>query len=126
AKESPSSGGDPTIVVASTFAYADETRRAVYDAAPPDGQARMVGEQGDLRANHIELALADGENTLEELRARGQVTAIIGARTAKGNELTYRPEDARYVMVGSPVTYEDECNSSAGKTLTFYRTSDRV
>ncbi len=119
-------GGEPTIVVASTFSYADETRRAVYGTTPPDGQARMVGEQGDLRANHIELALADDQNALDELKANGQVTAIIGVRTAKGAELTYRPTDERYVMMGAPVTYEDECNSSAGKTLTFYRTSDRV
>jgi lipopolysaccharide export system protein LptA len=117
---------DPTIVVASTFSYADDTRRAVYDTTAPDTQARMLGEQGDLRANHIELALAKGENALDQLKATGQVTAIIGVRTAKGAELTYRPTDERYVMVGAPVTYEDECNSSAGKTLTFYKTSDRV
>lgn len=119
-------GSEPTIVVASTFSYADDTRRAVYGTTPPDGQARMLGEQGDLRANHIELGLAKGENALDELKANGQVTAIIGVRTAKGAELTYRPIDERYIMVGAPVTYEDECNSSAGKTLTFYRTSDRV
>ncbi len=118
--------GDPTIVVASTFSYSDDTRRAVYDTVAPDGLARMVGEQGDLRANHIELGLATGENALDQLKATGQVTAIIGVRTAKGAELTYRPSDERYVIVGAPVTYEDECNSSAGKTLTFYRSSDRV
>lgn len=119
-------GSKTTIVVASTFQYADETRRAIYETRAPDTQARMIGEQGDLRANHIELALARDENALDRLEARGGVTAVIGARTATGQELTYLPADERYVIVGSPVKYVDECNESAGKTLTFYRSSDRV
>jgi lipopolysaccharide export system protein LptA len=115
-----------TIVVASSFRYSDEGRVAVYETAPKDPQARMNGEQGDLTADRIELSLAKVENALDRLQADGSVRAIVGKRTATGSRLTYEPTGEQYVITGAPVRYVDECNESAGKTLTFFRSSDRV
>jgi lipopolysaccharide export system protein LptA len=115
-----------TIVVASSFRYTDEARSAVYETAPKDAPARMNGEQGDLTADRIELTLAKAENALEQLQAGGSVRAIVGKRTATGTKLVYEPTREQYVITGAPVRYVDECNESAGKTLTFFRSSDRV
>jgi lipopolysaccharide export system protein LptA len=115
-----------TIVVASSFRYTDEARLALYETTPKEPQARMNGQQGDLTADRIELTLAKSENALERLQAGGTVRAIVGKRTATGARLTYEPTEEQYVITGTPVRFVDECNESAGKTLTFFRSSDRV
>ena len=86
----------------------------------------MNGEQGDLRADHIELLLAAGENRLDRLDARGAVDVTLDKRRGSGATLVYRPADERYEITGSPGRFIDECNESAGKTLTFFKSSDRV
>lgn len=111
----------PTILRAHTFTYGDQTRRAVYDTG-----AQMNGEQGDLRADRIELTLAAGENRLDRLDARGAVQVGLDKRQASGATLVYRPADGRYEITGAPGRFIDECNESAGRTLTFFRSSDRV
>jgi lipopolysaccharide export system protein LptA len=111
----------PTLLRAETFRYADDTRRAVYDT-----KAQMNGEQGDLHADHIELILARDDNALDRLEARGGVQVTLGPRRASGRTLVYRPDDARYEITGEPGRFVDECNESAGKTLTFFKASDRV
>lgn len=117
----PAGRTPPTIGRAGTFRYADEGRRAVYDTA-----AQFNGEQGDLRADHIELLLAADENRLDRLDARGSVEVALDKRRASGAALTYRPADQRYEITGTPGRFIDECNESAGRTLTFFRSSDRV
>jgi len=117
----PAAKAPPTIGRARTFRYADESRRAVYDTG-----AQFSGEQGDLHADHIELLLADGENRLDRLDARGSVQVTLDKRSASGAALTYRPADQRYEITGAPGRFIDECNESAGRTLTFFRSSDRV
>lgn len=111
----------PTILRAGTFVYRDEARRAVYDS-----KAQMNGEQGDLRAEHIELLLKPGENALDRLEARGAVQVLLDNRQASGASLVYRPESERYEITGAPGRFIDECNESAGRTLTFFRSSDRL
>ncbi|MCC7123700.1 MAG: LPS export ABC transporter periplasmic protein LptC [Acidobacteria bacterium] len=111
----------PTLLRAETFRYGDESRRAIYDT-----KAQMNGEQGDLHADHIELILKRDENGLDRLEARGSVQITMEKRRASGATLIYRPADARYEITGNPGRFDDECNESAGKTLTFFRSSDRV
>jgi lipopolysaccharide export system protein LptA len=111
----------PTILRGATFSYRDESRTAVYDS-----KAQMNGEQGDLRADHIALLLAAGENRLDRLDARGAVDVALDKRRGSGATLVYRPADERYEITGSPGRFVDECNESAGKTLTFFKSSDRV
>jgi lipopolysaccharide transport protein LptA len=112
----------PTIARAGSFTYSDETRMATYTTT-----AQLDGDQGNLSAAKIELQLAAGGNTLERLEANGQVTAIVDRRTVTGTGLSYSPDDAKYVVVGAPVKMIDaDCQETSGKTLTFWRASDRV
>ena len=111
-----------TVARAETFTYADHTRLATYTTA-----AQLDGAQGNLSAAKIELQLAKSENTLEKLDANGAVTAIVDSRTVTGVGLKYSPADEQYVVVGAPVKMTDaECKETSGKTLTFWRGSDRV
>jgi len=121
ASESSSAKAPPTLLRGGTFTYRDETRRAIYDTS-----AQMNGEQGNLHADHIELLLAQGENRLDRLDAKGSVDVALDKRKASGATLVYRPADERYEISGAPGRFVDECNESAGKTLTFFRSSDRV
>lgn len=112
----------PTIGRAESFAYSDQTRKATYTTS-----AQFDGDQGNLRAAKIDLQLAKDDNALERLDATGQVITVVDKRTVTGTRLTYSTSDAKYVVVGAPVKMIDaECQESNGKTLTFWKGSDRV
>jgi lipopolysaccharide export system protein LptA len=112
----------PTIGRAETFNYADATRLATYTTA-----AQFDGEQGHLSAGTLALQLAKADNSLEQLEAIGAVNAVVDKRTVTGTRLTYSPADAKYVVTGAPVRMIDaECQETSGKTLTFWKASDRV
>ncbi len=112
----------PTIARAGSFTYTDQSRRAVYQTL-----AQLDGETGNLHADKIEIGLAAGENSLSQLDATGTVKAIVDKRTVTGARLTYVPVDEKYVVTGAPVTMIDaDCQELSGKTLTFFKASDRV
>ena len=112
----------PTIGRAGSFNYSDQTRTATYTTT-----AQLDGDQGNLRGDKIEMKLAKSENSLEGLEARGQITALVDRRTVTGAHLTYSPADDKYVVNGAPVKMVDaDCQESSGKTLTFWKASDRV
>lgn len=113
--------GKPTLGRADTFRYTDETRRALYDT-----RAQFNSEAGDLQATRIELQLARNDNELDRLEAQGAVQVTLGVRRASGGRLVYRPVEARYEITGTPGRFTDACNESSGRTLTFFRSSDRV
>jgi lipopolysaccharide export system protein LptA len=96
---------------------------------PTAGQALLSGPQGDLRADRIEVMLARNGNRLERLEAFTNVSARVDTRVATGARLTYYAEDERYVLVGAspvPVRVIDGCRDTSGKTLTFFKTADRI
>jgi hypothetical protein len=73
------------------------------------------------------LQLAKDENALDRLEATGAVTAIVDRRTVTGTRLTFSPSDDKYVVNGVPVKMIDaDCQETTGKTLTFWKASDRV
>jgi LPS export ABC transporter protein LptC len=122
-KESePGTKTKPTIARAEAFSYSDQTRVATYTT-----KAQLDGEQGNLSAGKLELQLAKTENALEKLEANGAVTALVDRRTVTGTRLTYSTGDDKYVVMGAPVKMIDaECQETSGKTLTFWKASDRV
>jgi len=121
-KPEPGAKTKPMIARAETFTYADQTRTATYTTA-----AQLDGDQGNLSASRLELQLAKGENSLEKLEANDRVVAIVDKRTVTGARLTYSPTDDKYVVHGAPVRMIDaECQETTGKTLTFYKASDKV
>lgn len=112
----------PMIARAETFTYSDQTRNATYTTT-----AQLDGDQGNLSAGKLELLLAKTENALDRLEADSAVTAIVDKRTVTGTHLTYSPADDKYVVRGAPVKMIDaECQETSGKTLTFFKASDRV
>jgi lipopolysaccharide export system protein LptA len=122
-KDAPADGkSKPMIGRAGSFTYSDQTRLATYKTT-----AQLDGDQGNLNAATIEVHLAKDENTLQRLAANGQVRALVDKRTVTGAELAYSPDDAKYVVVGTPVKMVDaDCSETSGKTLTFWKGSDRV
>jgi len=104
-----------------SFKYTDESRRALYET-----RAQFNSDAGDLQASRIELLLAKTSSELERLDAQGAVQVLLGARKASGSRLVYRPAEARYEITGTPGRFIDACNESSGRTLTFFRASDRV
>ncbi len=121
-KADPAVKAKPTIARAETFTYSDDTRKATYSTA-----AQLVGEQGNLSAGTLVMQLGKAENALDSLEATGLVTAIVDKRTVTGARLTYSPDEEKYVVVGAPVKMIDaECQETSGKTLTFWKASDRV
>ena len=97
--------------------------------APPPAQALLSGPQGDLRADRIEVVLAQGASRVERLEAYTNVNARVDTRIATGARLTYYADDERYVLVGAspvPVKVVDSCRETSGKTLTFFKTADRI
>ena len=122
AEKDAAASAKPTMARAGSFTYSDQTRLATYSTT-----AQMDGDQGNLRAARIELRLAKDDNTLEGLEADGQVTALVDRRTVTGAHLAYTPGDDKYVVTGAPVRMLDaECQETSGKTLTFWKASDRV
>jgi len=119
----PAEGGSSTSIGrAGEFRFADAKRMAVFTK-----EAQLDGIQGNLRADRIELLLAPKDNTLNKLEARGPVVRVlIEKREATGTELTYLPTEEQYKLVGSPVRFVESCRETTGRTLTFYRGSDRI
>jgi lipopolysaccharide transport protein LptA len=116
--------------------YEDARREITYTpiAGPRSQQPHLSGPQGDLRADRIELYLERDDAKLDRLEAYSNVTMTVDAgtpsrRTATGGRLTYRAATEQYDMVGSavdPVKVTESCREIRGKTLTFYKSADRI
>jgi lipopolysaccharide transport protein LptA len=121
-REKPADGKPkPMIGRAGSFTYSDQNRLATYATT-----AQLDGDQGNLRAAKIDVQLARAENILDGLAANGQVTALVDRRTVTGTQLNYSPADDKYVVTGEPVKMVDtDCQETSGKTLTFWKASDR-
>jgi lipopolysaccharide transport protein LptA len=111
----------PTVGSAQALDYDDQARRATYTT-----DAHVNGPQGDLLARRIEMYLAKGDNQLERVEGYEAVTMREAGRSATGDRLSYFSADGRYDMRGTPVRIVEECRESTGRTLTFYKSSDRI
>jgi LPS export ABC transporter protein LptC len=111
----------PTIARAGSFTYADQDRRAHYETG-----AQMDGEQGNIRADTLTIFLAREDNSVDRLEATGNVRASVDKRVTTGTHLIYEPAEEKYIVTGSPVTLVSDCRESTGKTLTFFKSSERV
>jgi lipopolysaccharide transport protein LptA/LPS export ABC transporter protein LptC len=107
---------------AKEMVYTDEARRAVYT-----GGAHLNGPQGDLAADKIELYLKESGSEVDRLEAYTSVNLKTPeGRKATGARLTYVSADERYTMTGPAVKITEECRETTGKTLTFFRSVDRI
>jgi LPS export ABC transporter protein LptC len=127
-----------SIGTAAEIRYEDAKRLISYIAPPPVPpavvvaptlQARLIGAQGDLRADRIEVALGRGNGSADRLEAYKNVNVKIDMRVATGDRLTYFSEDERYLLAGAPnvgVSVVEGCRETTGKTLTFFKSTDRI
>jgi lipopolysaccharide export system protein LptA len=123
-KEASAKGN--SLARAHDFEFDDRARRAVYAGGATAKQAQLEGAQGTVRAGRIELTLAAAGNDLEQLVADDTVVVNVENREASGQRLVYHPADEKYVLNGTPVRLVQGCQESTGRTLTFYRDSDRI
>ena len=110
------------------FFYEDAKRLATYT-----GKAHLVGAEGDVTAEKLELFLRPGANELERAEGYGTNGAVIvkeSGRVATGARLTYTAKDEKYLMTGTPVEAVEhapaDCKRSIGAVLTFQRSVDTV
>lgn len=128
-EETSPDGGKPqrraSTASGQSFAYEENRRVATYTT-----NARVVGPQGDVTADRIEMYLDPRGRSLEKAEAYDRVLLKADARWATGLRLTFFEADARYVMGGTPVRIleqvDAECRETTGKTLTFYRSVDTI
>jgi LPS export ABC transporter protein LptC/lipopolysaccharide transport protein LptA len=107
--------------------YEDGTRRATYTS-----NARIRGQEGDLKSDKAVLFLSEDGSQLERLEATGRVVTQTpnpeggGMRTATGERLVYTASNEQYVMTGKVSTLRDDCNETQGRTLTFFRSAGTI
>jgi lipopolysaccharide export system protein LptA len=111
----------PSIGRGAEFTYDDEKRSALYSK-----DAQLNGPEGNLSGDRIELTLAVDQNALASMVATGKVRLIVDKRDVTGASLTYDPRESSYIIGGTPARYLEECRETTGKTLTFFRSSDRI
>jgi LPS export ABC transporter protein LptC/lipopolysaccharide transport protein LptA len=111
-----------SVGTAADFKYEEAVRRATYT-----GEGHLIGPQGDMTAAKIELYLKPSGDELERVEAYDGVTLRDQNRKTTGARMTYFSADERYIVTGTPVTVVDACGrDSTGKTLTLYKSTDRI
>jgi LPS export ABC transporter protein LptC len=123
----PLARGRGTGRATGTAAAPTPARGAPIAAGPT--QAYVKGPQGELQAWRIETVLSADAGKADRLEAYDDVKLKVEMRRANGERLTYFSEDERYVMTGTavaPVCVVDPNRATTGKTLVFYRASDKV
>ena len=129
---------------ADEFLYDDAARQATYD-----GNAVLLSNAGNMKADRIDVFLQADGRTLDRLEATGNVKLLLDARWASGDLLVYDEVTGRYDMEGAPVQIVEEvepeaptvaappprrgtpppvpsCSTMEGRKLTFYRSDDTV
>jgi lipopolysaccharide transport protein LptA len=114
-----------TTATADQLVYDDDKRLATYTAGPT-AKAHMVGTQGDVTADQIQLFLKPGGGEIDRAEADRSVLVKENIRTVTGQHLVYTPADQTYVMTGEPVEIEEkkapnECRVQSGNVVTFRR-----
>ena len=110
-----------SLAQAGEFQFEDAKRRAIFTK-----QAQLDGAQGNLRAQRIELFLNEKDNGLQRLDARQAVSITLDKREGTGSQLIYETAEEKYVLTGSPGKFVEGCQETTGRTLTFFRASDRI
>jgi lipopolysaccharide export system protein LptA len=97
--------------------------------AGPGAQSYLSASHGEVRAERIALVLAAASSATDHLDATGDVTLRVGERRASSSRLAYVASDERYELTGTaarPVNVVEACRATTGKTLVFYRSTDRI
>ena len=91
------------------------------------GGTQVTGPQGNLQAAKTEMYLGEGGDAVERVEGYGAVTVRLPPeRVATGDRLQYFGADERYVLTGATVTIVEKGCETKGKTLTFFKSADRM
>lgn len=112
---------EPVLAQAQNLQYDDDTRRATYTVG-----AHLNGPDGDLTADKIELYLTDTGDEVKRLEGYNAINLKQPGRVVTGDRLSYFAVDERYLVTGAPVKIDEECRETLGKTLTFWKSTDRI
>jgi lipopolysaccharide export system protein LptA len=117
-----------TTATADQLVYDDAKRLATYTTGPT-AKAHMVGTQGDVSAEQIQLFLKAGGGEIDRAEADGTVVVKENIRTVTGRHLVYTPENQTYVITGEPAEIEEkksatECSVSYATEVTFRRDAE--
>ena len=123
-----------SVAHASEIRYADAAHTIGYTSmknalGTVAAQAQLSGPQGDLRADRIDVILAEKGGHVDRLEAYTNVSMKVDTRTAVGERLTYFADEDRYVMSGAgtkSVKVIESCRETTGRTLTFFKSTDRI
>jgi hypothetical protein len=74
----------------------------------------------------IEMYTIEGASELERVEAYDDVNIKTDVRTATGARMTYLAKTEEYHMKGEPVNVIEECRQTTCKSLTFWRSTDRI
>ena len=92
-------------------------------------QSYLSGPDGEVRADFIAVVLGEGSSTTERMDARGGVSLRVGAKRGTSQRLVYVASEESYELTGTaaePVSVVVSCRATTGKTLIFYRSTDRI
>jgi lipopolysaccharide transport protein LptA len=117
-----------TTATGDQMVYDDAQRLATYTSGPT-AKAHMVGTQGDVTGEQIQLFLKEGGGEIDRAVADRSVVVKEDIRTVIGQHLVYTPADQTYVMTGAPVEIEEkktanECRVSYATEVTFRRDAE--
>jgi len=115
-----------TVGEAKELQYVDAERKLAYI-----GAAHVVGPQGDVSAERIEMFLGQEGRAMVRAEAYDEITARLeGGYTITGKRLTYLTVTQRYLARGQPVRILEEkpdgCKETIGTLLTFDRSTDTI
>jgi len=120
---------------AEEISYTDDNRKIEYLNGPggsaknSPGTVRVIGPQGNLEANKVEVFLQKDGGRAERLEAYQRVTAKIDKKTATADRLTYLAAKDQYDMQGAgsvPVKIVDGCGETTGKSVTYFRADNQT
>ena len=118
AKPKPAKPVDATTTRAAELMYEDAKHRATYK-----GGVRMIGPDGDVTSDKLDLYFTEQGGELERAEADGNVVSKQEARRAFGKHLTYSAKDETYTMTGLPaMVYDDtppNCKLTKAPTVSF-------
>jgi len=123
-----------SVAHAADIRYDDAVHTIAYSSTPNaagviTAQAQLSGPQGDLRADRIQVILATEGGHITRLEAYTNVSLKLDTRSAVGERLTYFADEERYLMSGAgtkAVKVVESCRETTGRTLTFYKSTDRI
>ncbi len=126
------SGGkvSPVNVTGKQLYYTDVQHKARFE-----GGVVLKGAEVTVEADHADVFLlprgqkagGGSASQVERVVAQGHVEISQPDRNARGETLTYLPEEGKFVLTGGPPSiFDAEHGAISGDSLTFYRTGGKV